>query len=231
MAAARGSLARPRLRGHSVRMADSGEAITAKGKAARDAILTAATELFAEKGVSGASITRIAAQAGVNRAMIAYYFGSKSGLYDAIIDTAVEDAAATLGALEVESDGGDPIRRLVLAFSEMLSRRPHFVRMIIHEYFQPGRLFEPETANKLSGFMRLTERVLDTVPLGPRARAYDPQILHLIMVGALNYFTLTAPFRDRLSGSLDRELTTPSVEEFAATLADIFSAGLRAQDE
>lgn len=199
---------------------------TPKGEAARELILAAATRLFAEKGVRGATITEIAAAAGVNRAMISYYFGGKDALYDAIIDAAVADAAATLGQAEFAPASKDSLRELVLTLAGMLGRRPHVGKMVMREYLEPGRLFNPPTANRLGGFMALTEKVLQSAPLTERARAYDPQVVHLIVVGALNYFILTEPFRSRLSGKLERPLTQPSLTEFAETLADIFSIGL-----
>ena len=195
--------------------------LTSKGVAARDAIMAAAAELFATHGVDRTSVGDIAAAAGVNRAMISYYFGSKGGLYDAIIDATVEEAAAALGDLQSRSP-----RQLVTALAGVLVRRPHFPRMIIYEYFRPGRLFEPGTAEKLSGFVKLTQAVLREAPLRPEARGYDPQIVHLIMVGALNYFLLTDPFRERMQGRLEGPLTRPSVEEFAETLGEILERGL-----
>ena len=208
-----------------------GSAPTPKGQAARELIVAAATQLFAEKGVRGATITEIAAAAGVNRAMISYYFGSKDALYDAIIDAAVADAAETLERADFDPHTGDALRELVLTLAAMLARRPYLGKMVMREYLEPGRLFDPATATKLGGFMALTARVLENAPLSRRARTYDPQVLHLIIVGALNYFILTEPFRSRLSGKLDRPLTQPSVEEFAKTLADIFSIGLSTEPE
>lgn len=49
------------------------------------AILLAGERTFAEFGYNGASMRAIAREAGVNQAMIAYYFGSKEGLLDAIV--------------------------------------------------------------------------------------------------------------------------------------------------
>lgn len=48
-------------------------------------ILQAAEKLFAEEGFDGASIRSIAREAGVNIAMISYYFGSKEKLLEALI--------------------------------------------------------------------------------------------------------------------------------------------------
>ncbi|MBS1763810.1 MAG: TetR family transcriptional regulator [Bacteroidetes bacterium] len=49
-------------------------------------ILEAAEQLFAEKGFNGTSVRDIAGAAGVNIAMISYYFGSKENLMIALID-------------------------------------------------------------------------------------------------------------------------------------------------
>ena len=207
-------------------MTDEGRKTTGKGQAARDSILNAATKLFADKGVEAVSITEIAHAAGVNRAMISYYFGGKSALYDAIISAAVADASAALQSLNVEASGAQGIRTLVLAMAEMLQRRPHVGKMVMREYLQPERMFGVETANRLGGFMALTERVLAAAPLSERARRYDLQVVHLILVGALNYFLLTEPYRTRFGGKLNHPLSQPTVDQFANTLADVLSIGL-----
>jgi len=52
----------------------------------RQALILAAGELFARDGVSGTSVRKIAAKAGVNVALINYHFGNKDGLVNAVID-------------------------------------------------------------------------------------------------------------------------------------------------
>lgn len=49
-------------------------------------IILTAVELFAEKGFDGSSIRDLAARAGVNVAMVNYYFGSKEKLFEAIVE-------------------------------------------------------------------------------------------------------------------------------------------------
>ncbi|MGE5107743.1 MAG: TetR/AcrR family transcriptional regulator [Sphingobacteriales bacterium] len=60
-------------------------------------ILTAAEELFSEQGFDGTSVRDIAQKAGVNLAMISYYFGSKEKLLTALVEYR---SAYTLGILE-----------------------------------------------------------------------------------------------------------------------------------
>lgn len=63
----------------------------------REDILTVAEELFGEKGFDGTSVRDIAQKAGVNLAMISYYFGSKEKLLEYLIEFR---AGYTLGILE-----------------------------------------------------------------------------------------------------------------------------------
>ena len=59
----------------------------------RDRILKVATELFAEYGVNGVGIRRIAAEAGINHALIIRYFGSKDKLVAEILQREIAKLA------------------------------------------------------------------------------------------------------------------------------------------
>lgn len=82
------------------------------------AILAAGERAFAEYGYAGASMRGIARDAGVNQAMIAYYFGSKEGLLHAIMRrrSSVVNARreATLAALFAK--GQPTVEDLIEAF-------------------------------------------------------------------------------------------------------------------
>ena len=52
----------------------------------RTLILSAAEQLFSEKGFEGTTVRDIAHMAGVNLAMISYYFGSKEKLFEALVE-------------------------------------------------------------------------------------------------------------------------------------------------
>jgi TetR/AcrR family transcriptional regulator len=57
-----------------------------RNKEARTAILAAAGRIFAKSGLAGARTDTIAAAAGVNKALLYYYFRSKEGLYEAVVE-------------------------------------------------------------------------------------------------------------------------------------------------
>src|SRR5580693_6295766 len=58
---------------------------TTRGAATSQRILDAAAEEFAARGIAGARIDRIIAAARTNKAQLYGYFGSKDGLFDAVI--------------------------------------------------------------------------------------------------------------------------------------------------
>lgn len=60
------------------------------GQRRRDRILTAAERLFSEAGIDGVSMREIAAKAGVQLALISYYFGTKQELYRTVFRRRIE---------------------------------------------------------------------------------------------------------------------------------------------
>lgn len=57
------------------------------GAATRKALLDAARHIFARNGFDGASVRMITTEADVNLGAITYHFGSKRGLYDAVLES------------------------------------------------------------------------------------------------------------------------------------------------
>jgi AcrR family transcriptional regulator len=81
-------------------MTDSDITATPPAATARERILRAAAEEFAEHGFSGARINRIAEAAGQNKQLIYHYFDSKEGIYAAVLG---EMLTSMHGATDVTS--------------------------------------------------------------------------------------------------------------------------------
>ena len=60
--------------------------VTRDPDATREAILAAATHEFAQHGLAGARVDRIAERAGINKRMLYYYFGQKESLFLAVLE-------------------------------------------------------------------------------------------------------------------------------------------------
>src|ERR1700757_3924227 len=131
----------------------------------RQRILDAAAREFAAHGLAGARTEAIARAAGVNKALLYYYFNSKEALYQA----ALEDIAArvrdtTMAMLLKEASPGERILRSALA---------HFDRILSQQVFQS--LMQQE-------MIRLHKGESDVMPVIVK-RVFEPMmILYRAMV-------------------------------------------------
>jgi len=88
-----------------------------RGEETRSRILETALELFAASGFEGASTRTIAERAGVNLPAIQYYFGSKEGLYRAVIEQISQEMQAGVApvAERIRTElAGQPSRRQLI---------------------------------------------------------------------------------------------------------------------
>ena len=97
---------------------------TARGAATSQRILDAAAAEFADRGIAGARIDRIIAAARTNKAQLYGYFGSKDGLFDAVVADRVHDST---NALPFDADD---LAGWAVALYDHNLRRPDLVRLI-----------------------------------------------------------------------------------------------------
>jgi AcrR family transcriptional regulator len=82
----------------------------------REAILTAARRIFAEKGFDKASIRAIATDAGVDPALVHHYFGTKDKLFLATINAPIDPSKLIPQALEGPlEEAGERLVRMMLS--------------------------------------------------------------------------------------------------------------------
>lgn len=110
-------------------------------EATKALLLRAATEEFAEYGLAGARIDRIAERAGTNKRMIYVYFGDKDRLFDAVVD---EQAHAVLKAVPLHD--GDLAAFAATRFDYVLAN-PEARRIAIWRGFERGEPTEVELAS------------------------------------------------------------------------------------
>jgi len=97
---------------------------TPRGTATSRRILEAATIEFAERGIAGARIDRIVAAAQTNKAQLYGYFGSKDGLFDAVVADCV-DAFTNAVPFDVDDLAG-----WAVGLYDQNLRRPDLVRLV-----------------------------------------------------------------------------------------------------
>lgn len=112
----------------------------AAAQATRESILRAATKVFAKYGYDGGSVEKISKAAKSYDRMIYYYFGSKEGLFIAVLEgiyRRMDDAEAAL-----DLDASRPVESLTAVIRFVLGyyrKNPEFVTLLNTENLHKGR--------------------------------------------------------------------------------------------
>jgi AcrR family transcriptional regulator len=157
----------------------------------RQEILAAAREEFAQHGLSGARVEAIAARTSTVKRMIYYYFGSKEGLYSAVLEQAYAGIRSTKATLALaDLDPLTALRRLVAFTFDYEDSHPDFVRLIaIENIHQAAYLKQLPTIQTMNADVIAT---LDAILVRGRATgvfAHDCSAvdLHLMISGLCFY--------------------------------------------
>jgi len=164
----------------------------------RARILDAAIRQFSVHGLAGARTEQIAEVAGVNKALLYYYFSGKEALYAAAIETVVEGTrAASMAMLEANVPAGERFLQIVLSNFDRTHSNPAFQSLFKQEMIRLHRGEENALAllaEKLIGPMWL--KVRDVVEAGVASGELIPaewtQMLYAAL-GANVFYYLSAP--------------------------------------
>ncbi len=137
----------------------------------RQAVIGAATALFAERGYDGTSLAEIARAAGLARATPGYLFKSKAALYRAVLEhvhaertTALTAACAGLHAWAADETASraqlrDALGETVAGYLGFLDATPAFARLIEWESLSPQPRLPADLSTSLSDAFRAVRRV------------------------------------------------------------------------
>jgi TetR/AcrR family transcriptional regulator len=171
--------------------------------ASTDRILEAARGEFAQHGFGGARLQDIAARARLSHPTLLYHFGSKEGLYAAVIEQAMQDwAAMTSLAIADGKAGFDRVASLVDAGFAFFATHHDFVVIWRREAIEGGGRLEQAMADHMRPFFSQAVEYLRQEIAAGRLREHDPVELIQLTYGAVMSFFSDAGFRARL---LDEE--------------------------
>lgn len=98
------------------------------------AILNAAKKIFQQKGMAGARMQEIADDAGINKAMLHYYYRSKDSLFAAVFNSAFSLLAPQLNAvLNDDSSIEETIKNFTFNYISFMIKHPYLPNFIIQE--------------------------------------------------------------------------------------------------
>ena len=194
----------------------------------RAAILKAAIAEFARNGMAGARTDAIARSAGVNKALLYYYFADKETLYGAALDHAFGDLRDRM--MEVLSRDLPPRAKIftyVSAYFDFIASHPDNRNLVQMEMMRAGhgsphmrriarKYFYPL-------FLRLTEVLRAGIDSG-EFRPVDPIQFVPSMVSLVVFYFISAPVLKHATG-LD-PLAPRQIRRRRAAVLDFVSAAL-----
>jgi AcrR family transcriptional regulator len=181
-------------------------------------ILAAARDEFAEHGLGGARMERIAERAGLNKRLIYYYFDDKEALFGAVLEQAYRDIRGAEQALHLlELPPADALRRLVEFTWNYYLNHPEFLTLLNSANLHKARhLVASSRARELNS--PLVDTLAQILERGRREGSFrggvDPVQLYVSIAGMAYFYlsnnhTLSAIFGRDLMGpkALNERLT------------------------
>ena len=191
-------------------------------QATREAILRGATEVFARDGFAGGRVEQISKAAQSHDRMIYYYFGSKQGLFTAVLEDAYRRFNDAESALVL--DIAQPVAALttVVRFVwQYYQQHPEFITLLNTENLLRGRhIAQSQRVREYSSpVIAVTDRVLRSgAALGDFRADVAARDVYL-MIAALGYFYLSN--RYTLSSFLGEDLgASPALAHWEGFVVD-----------
>jgi len=194
----------------------------------RNSLLEAARGLFLNNEFKAVSIKRIAEAAGVNGAMVNYYFGGKKGLYLAMVEDVVASMLARLE--QVRNVENQSIADFISSYSMVLVEHPWWPNFVVREVlFGEGELREFVLEKFASTLVpTLMQAVEAEIQAGNFRADVKPQFTVMSLMGLSVFPFLARPIIEQVMGwSLDAE----KVSQLAAHNTELFLHGVSAVKE
>ncbi|MDB5964173.1 MAG: Transcriptional regulator [Polaromonas sp.] len=180
----------------------------------QQAILLAARDEFAQFGLAGARVDRIAERADVNKRLIYYYFKSKDDLFLAVLEKAYADIREAENKLHLrDMPPSQAIRRLTEFTWDYYIAHPEFLTLLNSENLHQGRhlAMSARVRDTTSPLIQTLAEILERGRSeGIFRGGIDPIQLYVSIAG-MAYFYLSN--NHTLSAIFGRDLMTPKAHQ------------------
>src|ERR1700680_3989782 len=198
-------------------------------KESRAAILQAAAKEFAEHGIAGARTDAIAHEAGVNKALLYYYFKDKETLYGAVLDDAFSGLKTTVfRVLDSNLRSREKIMSDAGAYFDFNASNQMYPRLMQREMMRARDGQSPHIDKVIKTYFQpIFARVSDLMRRGIAGGEFRPvNPAHFVpsMVAMIVFYFSSAPMMQKIVGF--NPLTRDRIAERRAAVLDFISAAL-----
>jgi len=187
----------------------------ARGKETRQAILRAAEAIFAERGYAGARMDDVAAEVGIKRASMVYYFRDKRSLYLALLQEIYGELLRRhREVVEKPGSGRDRVFGFLEIWAGHVAERPGSLRILMWESARVRRESADPLAAELAPILQVMTEVIRAGQRDGAFRDIDPLRFLMIVTGATAFLTLGM-------NALTPDATTLGASELHAELRNL----------
>jgi TetR/AcrR family transcriptional regulator len=195
-------------------------------------ILHAAMNIFVKKGRYGAKMQEIADAAGINKAMLHYYFRSKDKLYSRVFENLFAGIFGSLhGIFEAEGTFPDKLTRFIEQYTSLISQNQQIPLFIMRELSEGAAEITPVihkifSENKFNLPFAFIQAIQSAIQKG-EIRKVNPRQLFITIVGSVAFFFISEPLLSvffKRDTSYQREAF---IEERKKAVADIIFNGIK----
>ena len=167
----------------------------------RATILKAAERIYADYGLAGARTDAIAAAAGVNKALLYYYFKSKEDLYQAAIGSQLREfKQQTEKLLSAKGPAGPILLRYISYHFDFIGRHPYYPRMFQRMMMEGDRNLERIVREHSMPLKDLLVALLRRGMRSGEFRRLDPEHTLVSIAGLTGHYFNIAPAIRAITG-------------------------------
>lgn len=182
----------------------------------RSLILDAALGEFSKKGFSGATVERIAAEAGMSKSNLLYYFSSKEAIYKATLAHILEVWLAPLKTLDPSGEPSQELSAYIRQKIEMSAEFPEASRLFANEVMQGAPQILPILEGELKRLVTEKSAVIeDWIVAGKMKRVEPAHLIFTIWATTQHY----ADFSIQIKALTGKDLSDPDF--FRETVASV----------
>ncbi len=171
---------------------------------AEEQIFAAAREIFQRNGFAGARMQDIADEAGINKAMLHYYYRSKEKLFEEVFrHSAMQLLPPLFAMLNATLPLEEKVQRFVREYIDILAANPNLPPFILHEVHRdPERLKQFMLSQSSGSLERFVAQVRTEVERGT-IRPIAPEQFFTHLVGLCVFPFVARPLLQRALGLSD----------------------------
>lgn len=195
------------------------------GDSTEQRIFDAAHEVFMQKGMDGAKMQEIADRAGLNKALLHYYYRTKEKLFEMVARSVINQAVPVVQKT-IESDVPllEKIANFIDFYVDLIRRNPFVPLFIVSELNKhPEQFFEKVMPKELPKPHIFIKQVEDAIARG-EIRPIAPQHLVVNVVSMCVFPFLARPMMRMIMGMSQAEMNQFFDERKAVVKSFVFAA-------